>query len=129
MLAPFDENAEEREEELPVVLGRGEGKRVDSEVSGLLANVQIGPAEDGCQGLEAAPNVEDVGEWLVLLCVLQHEVAKIRLATSCHAQNERVRNFPVVQVEKIGSLVVRLQDCQILRVKVRIPFLAGQDRE
>ena len=43
LLAPFDENAEEREEELPVVLGRGEGKRVDSEVSGLLANVQIGP--------------------------------------------------------------------------------------
>ena len=71
------------------------------EVARLATNVQIAPAEDRRQRLEAAADIEDESERLILLCILEQEVAEVGFAASRHAQNQRVSDFAVVQVQKV----------------------------
>ena len=63
-----------------------------------MAHVQVRTAEDSRQRLKAAADIENVGEGLVLLGVLQNEVAEEALARSGGTQNEGVSDIPVVQV-------------------------------
>ena len=106
-----------------------ERKRIDCEVPRFLANIQIGAAEDVREGLKAAADVEDVGERLIFLRVLQKEIAEKAFATAGHAQNQGVGDFPVVQIEVIGSVVVGFEHRQILGAEMSVRFLAGKNRK
>ena len=53
----------------------------------------------------------------------------ITVAGACHSENECVRHLAVVEVEVVRRGVVRFQDSQILRPKVRVGLLARMDRE
>ncbi len=86
-------------------------------------------AEDRRERLEAAADIEDEGERLVLLCVLQKEVAKVDFARSGHPENERVGDFAVMQVQIVWRAVVGFEHSQILRSEMRVRLFAGQDRE
>jgi hypothetical protein len=57
--------------------GRRERERVDIEVPRLMAHIQIAAAVDRSERLEAAADIEDEGERLVLLSVLQQKIAEI----------------------------------------------------
>ena len=126
---PSIEHTEEAKEELQVLLGRRQRKRIDGEVPRLLADVEIRSAEDRRQRLEAAADIEDVGQRRVLLCVLEKKVAEIRFATARSAQNECVRHFAVVQIQEVGRAVVGFKHRQIFRAEVRVRLLARQDGE
>ena len=82
LLVALDEHAEEAEEKLQVLFGRRKGERIDGEVARLLADVEVRAAEDRGQRLEAAADVEDEGQRLVLLGILQEEVAEIDFCLS-----------------------------------------------
>ena len=92
-------------------------------------NVQIAPAEDRGQRLEAAANIEDKRQWMVLLRILEQEVAEVGLAASGHAQNQGVRNFAVVQVQKVRRGIIGFKDRQVFRAEMLIPLLSRQNCE
>ena len=82
LIVALDQHPEETEQELQILLGWFKRERIDREVARLLANIQIRSAEDMRQRLKAATDIEDVGLWLILLRVLQEEIAQIRFYLS-----------------------------------------------
>jgi hypothetical protein len=40
-----------------------------------------------------------------------------------------MRDFAIVEVEKVRRAIVRLQRGKVLRAKMRVGFLAGKDRK
>src|SRR5215469_4228121 len=125
----FDQRLKEREQELQVLLRPRQRERIDGEVARLAADVQVAPTEDRGQGLKTPTDIEDERQRLILLGVLQQEVAEIRLAASGNPENERVRDLAIMQVQVVRSAVVSLHHGQVLRAKVLIPGLPRQDRE
>ncbi len=78
---------------------------------------------------KAAADVEDEGQRRVFLCVLQQKIAQIRLATAGHAENQRVGDLAVMQVQKVGCAVVGFEHGQVLGAEMRVRLLAGKDRK
>src|SRR5208282_3571243 len=79
--------------------------------------------------VEAAADIKDESQRLVLLRVLQQKNAEIGLATARHPENQGMGNVAGMQVEKVGRAVVGFDDCQVLGAEVRVRLLAGQDRK
>ena len=80
LLIALDQHTEEAEEKLHILFGGSEREWIDREVARVLADIQVRSAEDRRERLEAAADIEDVGLWRVLLCVLQQEVAEVAFA-------------------------------------------------
>jgi hypothetical protein len=40
-----------------------------------------------------------------------------------------VRDFAIVEIEKVGGAVVGFEHCKVLRIEMRVRFLAGKDRK
>ena len=79
LVLPFDQYPEEGKQELQVLLRRWKRKRIDGEVARFLADVQVAPAEDRGQRLEAAADIEDERLRLILLRVLQQKVGQVTI--------------------------------------------------
>src|SRR5271166_1392383 len=129
LLVTLNEHAEEAEEKLQVLFGLRQRERVDGEVPRFLTHIEIRPLEYRCKRLEAAADIEDEGQRLVLLCVLQQKNAKIGLATTAHPENKGVGNFAFMQVEIVWRTVVGFEHSQVLRAEMRVRLLAGKDRK
>src|SRR6266404_7568483 len=84
LLVTLNEHAEEAEEKLQVLFGLWQGERVDGEVPRFLTHIEIRALEYRRKRLEAAADIKDESQRLVLLGVLQQKNAKIRLTTACH---------------------------------------------
>src|SRR5580700_921483 len=97
LLVTLNEYAEKAEEKLQVLFGLRQREGVDGEVPRFLTHIEVRALEYRGKGLEAAADIEDEGQRLVLLCVLQHKNAKIRLATPSHPENQGVGNVPGMQ--------------------------------
>ena len=100
---------------------RRKRERIDREVARLVADVQVAPAEDRGQRLEAAADIEDECQRLVLLCILEQEVAEVAFAAAGHAENQRVGDFAVVQVQEVRRAVVGFKNRQVFRAEMLIP--------
>jgi hypothetical protein len=70
LLVALDEHPEEAKEKLHVLFRPGQGEGIDREIARLLANIEVGAAEDRCQGLKATANVKDECQRRILLGVL-----------------------------------------------------------
>src|ERR1700692_3049099 len=77
--------------------------------------------------LEAATDIEDEGQRLVLLRVLQQKNAEIGLATAAHPENQGVGNVAGMKVEIVGRAVVGFEHSQVFRAEMRVRLLAGKD--
>src|SRR5580693_8536020 len=82
LLVTLNEHAEKAEEKLQVLFGLWQGERVDGEVARFLPHIEIRALEYRRKRLEAAADIKDESQRLVLLGVLQQKDAKIRLATA-----------------------------------------------
>src|SRR5208282_5172841 len=120
---------EEAEEKLQVLFGLRQREGANGEVARFLTHIEIRALEYRRKRLEAAADIKDESQRLVLLRVLQQKNAKIRLATACHAENQGMGNVAGVQVEKVGRAVVGFDDCQVLRAEMRVRLLSGKDRK
>src|SRR5271166_4850845 len=129
LLVTLNEHAEEAEEKLQVLFGLWQGERIDSEVTRFLPHIEIRALEYRRKRVEAAADIEDEGQRLVLLCVLQQKNAQIRLATTAHPENKGVGNIAGVQVEEVGRAVVGFEHSQVLRAEMHVRLLAGKDRK
>src|ERR1700730_6929073 len=129
LFVALNEHVEEAEEKLQVLFALSQRERVDGEVSRLLADIEVRPADDRRNRLEAAADIENEGQRCVLLRVLQKEITKIRFPTPRHPENQRVGNLAVMQVEKVGGTVVGFERGQVFRTEMRVRLFAGQDRK
>src|SRR5580700_5796242 len=129
LLVTLNEDAEEAEEKLQVLLGLRQREGVDGEIPRFLTHIEIRALEYRRKGLEAAADIEDEGQRLVFLRVLQQKNAQIRLATTAHPENQSVGNIAGVQVEIVGRAVVGFEHSQILGAEMRVRLLAGKDRK
>src|SRR5271156_1781449 len=129
LLVTLNEHAEEAEEKLQVLFGLWQGERVDCEVARFLPHIEIRALKYRRKRLEAAADIKDESQRLVLLRVLQQKNAKIGLATACHAENQGMGNVACVQVEEVGRAVVGFDDCEVLRAEVRVGLFAWKDRK
>src|SRR5208337_3714940 len=129
LLVTLNEYSEEAEEKLQVLFGLWQGEGVDGEVPRFLTHIEIRALEYRRKRLEAAADIKDEGQGLVLLRVLQQKNAEIALATACHAENQGVGNVAGMQVEKVGRAVVGFEHSQIFGAEMRVRLLAGEDRK
>src|SRR5208337_1262711 len=129
LLVTLNEHAEEAEEKLEVLFGLRQREGVEGEVPRFLTHIEIRALEYRRKGLEAAADIEDEGQRIVLLRVLQQKNAKIALATAGHAENQGMRNVASMQVEEVWRAVVGFDDCQVLRAEMRVCLFAGKDRK
>src|SRR5579864_5614024 len=129
LLVTLNEHAAEAEEKLQVLLGLRQREGVDGEVSRFLTHIEIRALEYLRKRLEAAADIKNEGQRLVLLRVLQQKNAKIGLATACHPENQGMGNVAGVQVEEVGRAVIGFDDCQALRAEMWVRLFAGKDRK
>src|SRR5580692_2873480 len=129
LLVTLNEYSEEAEEKLQVLFGLRQREGVDGEVPRFLTHIEIRALEYRRKRLEAAADIEDEGQRLVLLSVLQQKNAQIRLATTAHPENKGVGNFAGMQVEIVWRAVVGFEHSQVLRAEMRVGLLAGKDRK
>ena len=129
MLVALNEYAEEAEEKLQVLFGLRQREGVDGEVPRFLTHIEIRALEYRRKRLEAAADIKDESQRLVLLRVLQQKNAKIGLATARHPENQGMGNVAGVQVEEVGRAVVGFDDCQVLRAEMRVRLFTGKDRK
>src|SRR5580704_8177135 len=87
LLVTLNEHAEEAEEKLQVLFGLWQGERVDGEVARFLPHIEIRALKYRRKRLEAAADIKDESQRLVLLRVLQQKNAEIGLATARHPEN------------------------------------------
>src|ERR1039458_2124992 len=105
LLVTLNEHAEEAEEKLQVLFGLRQGERVDGEVPRFLTDIEIRALEYGRKRLEAAADIKDESQGLVLLRVLKEKNAKIGFPTTAHPENHGMGNVAGVQVEKVGRVL------------------------
>src|SRR5271166_3021356 len=129
LLVTLNEHAEKAEEKLQVLFGLRQREGVDCEVPRFLTHIEIRALEYRRKRLEAAADIEDEGQRLVLLRVLQQKITEIRLATTRHPENQGVGNVAGVQVEIVGRAVVGFEHSQIFGAEMRVRLLAGKDRK
>src|ERR1700691_2182656 len=129
LLVTLNEHAEKAEEKLQVLFGLRQREGVDSEVPRFLTHIEIRALEYRRKGLEAAADIEDEGQRIVLLRVLQQKNAEIGLATAAHPENKSVGNVAGMEVEIVGRAVVGFEHSQVLRAEMRVRLLAGKDRK
>src|SRR5713226_4452477 len=129
LLIALNEHAEKAEEKLQVLFGLRQRERVDGELPCFLTHIEIRALEYRRKRLEAAADIKDESQRLVLLCVLQQKNAQIRLATAAHPENKGVGNVAGMEVEIVGRAVVGLEHSQILGAEMRVCLLAGKDRK
>ena len=130
LLVAFDQHAEKTEEELQILFRGRKREGIDGEVARFLANVQVAATEDRRERLEAAADIEDEGEWLVLLRVLQKEDCRDTILPLPVMPRISVwATSPLCRFKKVRRAVVGLQYRQVLRAQMRIRLLARQDRE
>src|SRR6202795_1923598 len=129
LLVTLNEHAEEAEEKLQVLFGLWQGERVYGEGPRFLTHNVIRALKYRRKRLEAAADIKDESQRLVLLRVLQQKNAEIGLATACHPENQGMGNVAGVQVEEVGRAVVGFDDCQVLRAEMRVRLFAGKDRK
>src|SRR5271169_6455561 len=129
LLVTLNEHAEEAEEKLQVLFGLREREGVDGELPRFLTHIEIRALEYRRKRLEAAADIEDESQRLVLLCVLQQKNAKIGLATPAHPENKGVGNIAGMQVEIVGCAVVGFEHSQVFGAEMRVRLLAGKDRK
>src|SRR5579863_6240111 len=129
LLVTLNEHAEEAEEKLQVLFGLRQREGVDGEVSRFLTHIEIRALEYRRKRLEAAADIKDESQRLVLLRILQQKNAKIRLATACHPENQSMGNVAGVQVEEVWRAVVGFDDCHVLRAEMFVRLFAGVDRK
>src|SRR5260370_6493487 len=77
--------------------------------------------------MEAAADIKDESQRLVLLRVLQQKIAQIGLATPAHYENQRVGNDAGVQVEIVWRAIVSFEHGQILSAEMWVGLFARQD--
>src|SRR5208283_2979808 len=75
LLVTLNEHAEEAEEKLQVLFGLWQGERVNGEVPRFLTHIEIRALKYRRKRLEAATDIKDEGQRLVLLCVLKQKNA------------------------------------------------------
>ena len=103
LLVTLNEHAEEAEEKLQILFRLSQGEWVDGEVPRLLADVEVRAPEYRRKRLEAAADIKDEGQRLVLLRVLQQEIAEVRFATPGHPKNQRMDNIAVISRASFDS--------------------------
>src|SRR5580692_11583774 len=127
LLVTLNEHAEKAEKKLQVLFGLRQREGVDGEVPRFLTHIEIRTLEYRREGLEAAADIEDKGQRLVLLRVLQQKNAEIGLATAAHPENQGVGNVAGMEVEIVGRAVVGFEHSQILGAEMRVCLLTGKD--
>ena len=63
------------------------------------------------------------------MCILEQKATEVRFSAARHAKNQCVRDLPVMEIEKVGCIVVRFKDGQILGAQVLVPPVSLKDRE
>src|SRR5580692_2644332 len=129
LFVALNEYSEEAEEKLQVLFGLRQREGVDGEVPRFLTHIEIRALEYRRKGLEAAADIENEGQRVVFLRVLQQKNTEIGLATTAHPENKGVGNVAGVQVEIVGRAVVGFEHSQILGAEMRVRLLAGKDRK
>ena len=90
LLVALNEHAEEAEEKLQVLFGLRQREGVDGEVPRFLTHIEIRALEYRRKRLEAAADIKDESQRLVLLRVLQQKNAKI---ATCHCLSSRESGY------------------------------------
>src|SRR5271169_5484651 len=129
LLVTLNEHAEKAEEKLQVLFGLRQREGVDGEVPRFLTHIEIRALEYRRKGLEAAADIEDEGQRLVFLRVLQQKNAEIGLATAAHPENKGVGNVAGMEVEIVRRAVVGFEHSQVLRTEMRVRLFAGKNRK
>ena len=129
LVVTFDQRAEERKQELQVLFCPRKRERIDGEVARLATDIQIAAAEYRRQRLEAAADIENESERLILLRILEQKATEVRFAAARHAKNQCVGDLSVMEIEKVGCGIVRFKNGQILGAQVLVPPVSLKDRE
>src|SRR5208337_2041864 len=125
----LNEHAEEAEEKLQVLFGLSQRERINGEVPRFLTHLEIRALEYRRKRLEAAADIKNESQRLVLLRVLQQKNAQIRLPTTRHPKDQRVGDLAVMQVQKVWGAVVGFEHGQVLCAEMLVRLFPGKDRK
>ena len=114
----FKQHADEGVQEMQILGGGLQGERIDLDAAVPQSQLEIAAVEERCELPIAVPEIEDDRQRVVLLCVHHQKVEQEALAAAGGAEDERVTDVVHVQIEVVGRLMLRLEDCQRLGVQV-----------
>src|SRR6267142_850694 len=78
---------------------------------------------------EAAAKVENEGIWIVFLQIRKNEISKKAFPRAGTPEDHGMRRVLAMQIEVIGSAVIRFKDGQVLLFQVVVPLVAGMKSE
>src|SRR6185437_13851020 len=125
----FGQHANEERQKIQVVPRCRQGKRIDLEVTGFDADLQVRACKEPRQAAETPSQVEDERVRLVFLQVGDQKIQQERFARSGAAENDSVRHIPVVQIQEIGRLMAGFEDRQIFSLEVPVFWFTRVQRE
>ena len=127
-LALAGEDLEKKREKIEVFLGGRQQnglivKSSDSAQSKIRATEQPG------QAFEASAEIENKCVRIILLQIGYEEIQKERLTDAASAENHRVGDIAVVQIQEVRRAVTGLEHGEIFLAEMRVPRLAGMESE
>src|SRR5713101_2964253 len=116
----FGEHANEKRQEIQVVLRWREGERIDLEIAGFEANLQVRASKQPCKAAKTSSQIEDECVRLVFLQVGDQKIQQEGFSRPSAAENDGVRHIPVVKIQEIGRLMAGFEDREVFLLKVLV---------
>src|SRR6202034_3883153 len=114
----------EQRKEIQIFLGRRQRKRIDLEIFPFQARANIGSLEKPRETFKAPTQIEDERVRRVFLQVGDQEVQEKTFPGARSAENHGMAHIAVVEIQKVGRVVVGLDHRQIFLAQVVILRLA-----
>src|ERR1700690_19690 len=125
----FGEYANEERQKIQVVLRWRQGKRIDLEIAGFEADLQVRASKQPCKAAKTSSQIEDECVGLVFLQVGDQKIQQEGFSRSSAAENDGVRHIPVVKIQEIGRLMAGFEDREIFLLKMLVLRVACVQRE
>lgn len=93
----------------------------------IAPDAQVAPTEQVSEFLVAPTEVEDKGQWHVLLEIRDQEIEQEALAAAGCTHDDRVRDVLVMQVEKVWRTFAGFEDSEILAHQMSVLWPAAMD--
>ena len=116
-------------QEVEVLFGWWQREWIDLEVLGFESDTDVGAAEKVGKAFKASAQIEDERMRRVLLEIRDEKVQQERLSRAGSPENHRVRNVPVVKIQEVGRVVIRLKNGEILLPEMPVARLATVEGE
>src|SRR5580700_1114025 len=101
---PLDQNFEEQREEIEILFGGWQRKRVDLEILRLQADAHIRSPEQLREAFKTSTKIENEGMRSIFLQVGDEEIQEKGFPGAGPAENHGVSHIPVMKVQEVGCV-------------------------